>query len=56
MSNENANRKFEKRTTRTYLHTVEDRKYFEENFIDNFYSKKKKPAGMCKNDFLFLHC
>jgi hypothetical protein len=32
----------EKRKTRTYLMTEDEKKLLESNFIDNFYSKKKK--------------
>jgi hypothetical protein len=32
----------EKRKTRTYLVTVDEQKYLDANFIDNYYRKKKK--------------
>ncbi len=41
----------EKRKTRTYLVTVEEQKYLDANFIDNYYRKKKKNKIEGKVDY-----
>jgi hypothetical protein len=44
----------EKRKTRTYLVTVDEQKYLDGNFIDNYYRKKKKNKIECKSHLLIL--